>query len=76
MKTHLPILFHREMLRSMEDFRLLMWKSVRSSLFMVEWSQEHEVLDEHQEHHDDITQEHLDLGDFMDEIQILKDRKM
>ena len=43
---------------------------------MVEWSQEHEVLDEHQEHHDDITQEHLDLGDFMDEIQILKDRKM
>ena len=43
---------------------------------MVEWSQEHEVLDEHQEHHDDITQEHLDLGDFVDEIQILKDRKM
>ena len=43
---------------------------------MVEWSQEHEVLDEHQEHHDDITQEHLDLGDFMDEIQVLKDRKM
>ncbi|KAJ0622229.1 hypothetical protein HanIR_Chr01g0017651 [Helianthus annuus] len=29
-----------------------------------------------EEHHDDIIQEHLDLGDFAVEIQVLKDRKM
>ena len=46
------------MLRSLVDFKLLMWKSVRSSLFMVEWSQEHEVLDEHQEHHECQDEHH------------------
>ena len=29
-----------------------------------------------EEHHDDITQEHSDLGDFTVEIQVLKDRKV
>ena len=33
-------------------------------------------LDVLEEHHDDITQEHLDLGDFTVRIQVLKDRKV